>query len=124
MSFHLFVDIYLPCSAKLESCLTGTNTKIGAKADLTKCVTQAGYEVDAGGKHDIILFFARSQEIQRTSRTKSWRRPIGLLEMTLTCKIPTMITMMSPTDAFVHIKCHYCYARGCAHVQENGTIVY
>jgi translation initiation factor eIF-2B subunit gamma len=36
--------------AKLESCLLGRNTKVGAKADLSRCATQSGYEVDAGGK--------------------------------------------------------------------------
>ena len=37
-------------SAKLEGCILGKNTKIGAKADLSKCVTQAGYEVAAAGE--------------------------------------------------------------------------
>jgi translation initiation factor eIF-2B subunit gamma len=36
--------------AKLESCLIGKNTKIGAKADLSRCATQAGYEVEAAGR--------------------------------------------------------------------------
>ncbi|KAJ7590952.1 UDP-3-O-glucosamine N-acyltransferase [Mycena floridula] len=34
--------------AKLDGCILGTNTKIGAKAELTRCVTQAGYEVATG----------------------------------------------------------------------------
>ncbi|KII92286.1 hypothetical protein PLICRDRAFT_172390 [Plicaturopsis crispa FD-325 SS-3] len=34
--------------AKLEGSILGKNTKVGAKADLGKCVTQAGYEVEAG----------------------------------------------------------------------------
>ena len=40
--------------AKLDGCILGKNTKIGAKAELTKCLTQAGYEVEAGGtyKHE------------------------------------------------------------------------
>lgn len=29
--------------------MLGKNTKIGAKAELVRCVTQAGYEVDPGG---------------------------------------------------------------------------
>ncbi|KAG6897400.1 hypothetical protein C0992_001906 [Termitomyces sp. T32_za158] len=34
--------------AKLEGCILGKNTKIGTKAELSRCVTQAGYEVGAG----------------------------------------------------------------------------
>lgn len=34
--------------AKLEGCILGKNTKIGIKAELSRCVTRAGYEVDAG----------------------------------------------------------------------------
>ncbi|TRM69639.1 nucleotide-diphospho-sugar transferase [Schizophyllum amplum] len=34
--------------AKLEGSILGKNTKVGAKADVSKCVTQAGYEVPAG----------------------------------------------------------------------------
>ena len=36
--------------AKLDGCILGKDTKIGAKAELVRCLTQAGYEVDAGGK--------------------------------------------------------------------------
>lgn len=36
--------------AKLENCIFGKNTRIGAKADISKCITQAGYEVRAEGK--------------------------------------------------------------------------
>jgi translation initiation factor eIF-2B subunit gamma len=36
--------------AKLEGCILGGNTKVGAKAELSKCVTQAGFEADAGGE--------------------------------------------------------------------------
>ena len=39
--------------AKLEGCILGGSTKVGAKADLSKCVTQAGFEVDAGGEISI-----------------------------------------------------------------------
>lgn len=35
---------------KLDGCILGKDTKIGAKAELVRCLTQAGYEVDAGGK--------------------------------------------------------------------------
>ncbi|KAL5485551.1 GCD1 [Sanghuangporus weigelae] len=40
--------------AKLDGCMLGKNTRIGAKAELVRCVTQAGFEVEAGGvyKHD------------------------------------------------------------------------
>jgi len=34
--------------AKLDGSILGMNTKVGAKAELVRCVTQAGYEVDAG----------------------------------------------------------------------------
>ncbi|KAF9792874.1 UDP-3-O-glucosamine N-acyltransferase [Thelephora terrestris] len=37
--------------AKLEGCILGGSTKVGAKAELLKCVTQAGFEVDAGGHY-------------------------------------------------------------------------
>lgn len=40
-----------PPSAKIDGCILGKNTKVGAKAELTRCVTQAGYEVAAAGKH-------------------------------------------------------------------------
>ena len=35
--------------AKLEGCILGAYTKVGAKADLSRCVTQPGYDVPAGG---------------------------------------------------------------------------
>jgi len=34
--------------SKLDGCILGKNTKVGAKAELVRCVTQAGYEVAAG----------------------------------------------------------------------------
>ena len=37
-------------SAKIESCILGKGTQLGPKAELTRCVTQAGVEVGAGGK--------------------------------------------------------------------------
>lgn len=36
-------------SAKIDSCILGASTKIGSKAELSRCVTQSGYEVTAGG---------------------------------------------------------------------------
>jgi ADP-glucose pyrophosphorylase len=36
--------------AKLEGCILGKNTKVGSKADVVRCITQAGYEISAGGK--------------------------------------------------------------------------
>ncbi|KAF7792278.1 hypothetical protein EIP86_003314 [Pleurotus ostreatoroseus] len=33
---------------KLDGCILGANTKVGTKAELSRVVTQAGYEVDAG----------------------------------------------------------------------------
>lgn len=35
---------------RLDGCILGKNTQVGSKAELTRCVTQAGYEVGAGGK--------------------------------------------------------------------------
>ena len=43
-------DAYSLSSAKLEGCILGRNTKVGAKAELVRSLTQAGYEVDAGGE--------------------------------------------------------------------------
>lgn len=39
---------------KLDGCILGKNTRVGPKAELTKCLTQAGFEVEAGGtfKHE------------------------------------------------------------------------
>ncbi|KAJ7647421.1 UDP-3-O-glucosamine N-acyltransferase [Roridomyces roridus] len=34
--------------AKLEGSILGINTKVGSKAELVRCITQAGYEVNAG----------------------------------------------------------------------------
>ena len=36
--------------AKLDGCILGVYTKVGAKAELSRCVTQPGYEVGPGGK--------------------------------------------------------------------------
>ncbi|TFK44620.1 UDP-3-O-glucosamine N-acyltransferase [Crucibulum laeve] len=33
---------------KLDGCILGKNTKVGSKAELSRCVTQAGYEVSPG----------------------------------------------------------------------------
>ena len=37
-------------SAKLEGCILGRNTKVGAKAELTRCISCGGFEVNAGGR--------------------------------------------------------------------------
>jgi len=42
-------DAYSSFSAKLEGCILGRNTKVGAKAELVRSLTQAGYEVEVGG---------------------------------------------------------------------------
>ncbi|KAJ7209486.1 UDP-3-O-glucosamine N-acyltransferase [Mycena pura] len=34
--------------ARLDGCILGKSTKVGVKAELIRCVTQAGYEVNAG----------------------------------------------------------------------------
>lgn len=36
--------------AKLEGCIFGKNTKVGSKAEVVRCITQAGYEISAGGE--------------------------------------------------------------------------
>ncbi|EJD02568.1 UDP-3-O-glucosamine N-acyltransferase [Fomitiporia mediterranea MF3/22] len=40
--------------AKLDGCILGKNTRVGVKAEVVKCVTQAGFEVEEGGvyKHE------------------------------------------------------------------------
>lgn len=51
-------DSYRPVfSAKLEGCILGRNTKVGARADLLRSLTQAGYEADAGGKNPCLACF-------------------------------------------------------------------
>lgn len=35
----------------MDGCILGKNTKVGEKSELSRCVTQAGYEVDAGGNY-------------------------------------------------------------------------
>ena len=42
-------------SAKLEGCILGRGTKVGSRAELVRCLTQAGYEVDAGGTNSCVL---------------------------------------------------------------------
>lgn len=44
-------------SAKLDGCILGKNTKVGEKSELSRCVTQAGYEVDAGGASSGFRYF-------------------------------------------------------------------
>lgn len=40
----------------MDGCILGKNTKVGEKSELSRCVTQAGYEVDAGGIMDLLAF--------------------------------------------------------------------
>ncbi|TFY60192.1 hypothetical protein EVG20_g7506 [Dentipellis fragilis] len=47
----IFDHCVIEDGAKLDGCILGLNTKVGAKAELARCLTQAGYEVDAGGVH-------------------------------------------------------------------------
>lgn len=35
--------------AKLDGCILGKNTKVRTKSELSRCVTQAGYEIGPGG---------------------------------------------------------------------------
>jgi translation initiation factor eIF-2B subunit gamma len=44
-------------SVKLENCVLGKNTKVGTKAELVRCVTQAGFEVEAGGSFFLFFLF-------------------------------------------------------------------
>ncbi|KZT28923.1 UDP-3-O-glucosamine N-acyltransferase [Neolentinus lepideus HHB14362 ss-1] len=37
--------------AKLDNCILGKNTRVGNKAALSWCITQGGYEVEAGGSY-------------------------------------------------------------------------
>lgn len=47
-------------SARVDGCVLGINTKIGTRAELSRCVTQAGYEVSPEGSQQFytILFWA------------------------------------------------------------------
>jgi translation initiation factor eIF-2B subunit gamma len=65
----------LLCSAKIEGCILGRGTKVGAKAELVRCVTQAGYEIDGGGKKSSLFvlcmftkFLYRTIETLKTER--------------------------------------------------------
>jgi translation initiation factor eIF-2B subunit gamma len=42
-------NAYSSPRAKLEGCILGRNTKVAAKAELVRSLTQAGYEVETGG---------------------------------------------------------------------------
>lgn len=44
------LNIKLNSRAKLEGCILGKNTKVGSKADVVRSITQAGYEISAGGE--------------------------------------------------------------------------
>lgn len=48
LQYYAYAKVFI--RAKVDGCILGKNTKVGAKADITKCITQAGYEVSAGGK--------------------------------------------------------------------------
>lgn len=48
--------------AKLDGCILGKGTKIGGKAELKQCITQAGYEVDAGGEHTSLPLYLNDDE--------------------------------------------------------------
>jgi len=48
-ALHIRDSYQLVSSAKLEGCILGRNTNVGARAELLRSLTQAGYEVDAGG---------------------------------------------------------------------------
>ncbi|KAH8080294.1 UDP-3-O-glucosamine N-acyltransferase [Cristinia sonorae] len=44
----IFDHCVIADGVKLDGCILGTNTSVGVKAELSKCVTQAGYEISAG----------------------------------------------------------------------------
>jgi translation initiation factor eIF-2B subunit gamma len=49
--FNLLSDNDTPYSrAKLDGCILGNSTTVGSKAELVRCVTQAGYEVKDNGE--------------------------------------------------------------------------
>lgn len=48
-------------SVRVEGCILGTDTKVGNKAELVKCVTQASYEVVAGS--ECILFVSPTSDV-------------------------------------------------------------
>jgi hypothetical protein len=64
-------------STKLDGCILGTNTKVGAKAELSRCVTQAGYEVGIGGKNQSSLLFLVYSYAQNHIETRSWMYRTG-----------------------------------------------
>ncbi|KAJ3562794.1 hypothetical protein NP233_g9353 [Leucocoprinus birnbaumii] len=55
--------------AKIDGSVLGKNTKIGSKAELTRCVTQAGYEVSAG---DVV----KNERLE----TSDWTAAAGMSE--------------------------------------------
>lgn len=50
-------------SAKLDGCILGKNTRVGTKAELSRCVSQAGYEVQERG---LFLFTHSLQSMLRS----------------------------------------------------------
>ena len=59
--------------AKLEGCILGGSTKVGVKAELLKCVTQAGFEVDAGGRFLYIVKGPSTDDRSRQFDTGNYR---------------------------------------------------
>lgn len=85
-------DAHSDDSAKLDGCILGTNTKVGAKAELSRCVTQAGYEVGAGGKssndchnsaHADVVMQSRSETTSWTCRTGLCTRATAMTRVTM-----------------------------------------
>jgi hypothetical protein len=64
-----FTDANPPSSAKLEGCILGSNTKVGAKAELVRSLTQAGYELNAGGES--VRFLDSACSVLRTCSNDS-----------------------------------------------------
>lgn len=70
---------HLSIRAKLDGCILGKNTKVGSKAMLTRCATQAGYEVAEGGSTVLAWMpVINSPVSQPTSRTKIWNPQTGM----------------------------------------------
>lgn len=54
IALHILYGTKIPnYSARVDGCILGQSTKVGEKANLLKCVTQPGYEVNAGGTPQI-----------------------------------------------------------------------
>jgi len=44
----IFDHCVIADGAKLDGCMLGTNTKVGTKTEMVRCITQPGYEIGAG----------------------------------------------------------------------------